>query len=181
MDWNLFWTAFGAIGGTLGAAATAAAVIVALWQTKYANKKKLKVEFSDDIVVIPSQGDVSRKREYVGVTVTNIGNRRIKVCNWQVCFQDGHGALIVQDTSPIGKMIAPPWPMLLEPEEQTHQYWEKRFFYAFIRDEVPKCKKKNSYLTWIIKDSSDKIYKVNSKKTITEYFIEAEDYYHANT
>ena len=39
----LFWTAFGAIGGTFGALATAAAVIVALWQTKYANKKKLKI------------------------------------------------------------------------------------------------------------------------------------------
>ena len=35
MDWNLFWTAFGAIGGTLGAVATTAAVVVALWQTKY--------------------------------------------------------------------------------------------------------------------------------------------------
>lgn len=27
MDWNLFWTAFGAIGGTLGALATFVAVI----------------------------------------------------------------------------------------------------------------------------------------------------------
>ena len=59
MDWNLFWTAFGAIGGTLGAVATTAAVIVALWQTKYANKKRLKVEFSDNIIVVPSQGDLS--------------------------------------------------------------------------------------------------------------------------
>ena len=34
MEWNLFWTAFGAIGGTIGAFAATAAVIVALWQTK---------------------------------------------------------------------------------------------------------------------------------------------------
>ena len=39
-------TAFGAICGTLSAIATTAAVIVALWQTKYANRKKLKVEFN---------------------------------------------------------------------------------------------------------------------------------------
>ena len=58
MNWELFWTAFGAIGGTLGAIATTAAVIVALWQTKYANKKQLKVEFSDNIVLVPSQGDL---------------------------------------------------------------------------------------------------------------------------
>ena len=44
--WTLFWTAFGAIGGTLSAIATTAAVIVALWQTKYANRKKIKVEFN---------------------------------------------------------------------------------------------------------------------------------------
>ena len=61
MDWELFWTAFGAIGGTLGAIATTAAVIVALWQTKYANKKRLKVEFSDNIVVVPSHGDLYRR------------------------------------------------------------------------------------------------------------------------
>lgn len=45
MDWNLFWTAFGAIGGTLGALATFIAVIVALWQTKFSYKKKLQLSF----------------------------------------------------------------------------------------------------------------------------------------
>ena len=45
MDWNLFWTAFGAIGGTVGALATTAAVIVALWQTRYANKKNSRLKF----------------------------------------------------------------------------------------------------------------------------------------
>ena len=171
MNWELFWTAFGAIGGTLGAIATTAAVIVALWQTKYANKKQLKVEFSDNIVVVPSQGDLSQKREYVGITVTNIGNR----------FPDGHGALIMQDTSPIGKMLAPTWPVLLEPEDQGSQYWEKRLFYAFIKEEAPKYKKKNFRLLWIVKDSTNKEYKVRSPKTIAEYFDEAEAYYHANT
>ena len=48
MDWNLFWTAFGAIGGTLGAVATTAAVVVALWQTKYSQKKIIKLAFSDN-------------------------------------------------------------------------------------------------------------------------------------
>ena len=53
MDWNLFWAAFGAIGGTVGALATAAAVIVALWQTKYSYKKKLKLSFTDNITIVP--------------------------------------------------------------------------------------------------------------------------------
>ena len=38
-DYNLFWTAFAAIGQAVGAIATAAAVIVTLWQIKYANRK----------------------------------------------------------------------------------------------------------------------------------------------
>lgn len=70
MNWELFWTAFGAIGGTLGAIATTAAVIVALWQTKYANKKQLKVEFSDNIVVVPSQGDLSQNASGKGMITT---------------------------------------------------------------------------------------------------------------
>ena len=148
---------------------------------KICKQETTKVEFSDNIVVVPSQGDLSQKREYVGITVTNIGNRRIKVSNWQVRFPDGHGALIMQDTSPIGKMLASTWPVLLEPEDQGSQYWEKRLFYAFIKEEAPKYKKKNFRLLWIVKDSTNKEYKVRSPKTIAEYFDEAEAYYHADT
>lgn len=38
-DYNMFWTAFSAIGQTVEAIATSAAVIVTLWQIKYANRK----------------------------------------------------------------------------------------------------------------------------------------------
>ncbi|MCI8540271.1 MAG: iron-containing alcohol dehydrogenase [Erysipelotrichaceae bacterium] len=53
-DKILFWTAFGAIGTTLGSFATAIAVIVALWQTKYSTKKKLKLVFNDNIKIYNS-------------------------------------------------------------------------------------------------------------------------------
>lgn len=52
MDWALFWNAFGAIGGTLGVLATIIAVIVALWQTKYSQKKKIKLCFNEDITTL---------------------------------------------------------------------------------------------------------------------------------
>ena len=55
MDWNLFWTAFGAIGGTLGALATFVAVIVALWQTKFSYKKKVQLSFTDNITIVPGK------------------------------------------------------------------------------------------------------------------------------
>lgn len=55
MDWNLFWTAFGAIGGTLGALATFVAVTVALWQTKLNYKKKVQLSFTDNITIVPGK------------------------------------------------------------------------------------------------------------------------------
>lgn len=66
MDWNLFWTAFGAIGGTLGALATFVAVIVALWQTKLNYKKKVQLSFTDNITIVPENGNTFR--HYIGVT-----------------------------------------------------------------------------------------------------------------
>lgn len=39
MDWNLFWTAFGAIGGTLGAVATTAAVVLHYGKQNIAKRK----------------------------------------------------------------------------------------------------------------------------------------------
>ena len=70
MDWNLFWTAFGAIGGTLGAVATTAAVVVALWQTKYSQKKIIKLGFSDNFQLYnPNTGESVK---FIGISVTNI-------------------------------------------------------------------------------------------------------------
>jgi hypothetical protein len=61
-DWNLLWTAFGAIGGTLGAFATLLAVIVALWQTKYEARKKLKLSKLENIKIAgTSNGHIEKE------------------------------------------------------------------------------------------------------------------------
>ena len=75
-----FWTAFAAIGQAVGAIATAAAVIVALWQVRYANKKKLKMKFTDKNVVFSERGD--SRYLFVNLSVTNIGNRNVTIRNW---------------------------------------------------------------------------------------------------
>ena len=111
IDWNLFWTAFGAIGGTLGALATAAAVIVALWQTRYSQKKKLKLSFTDDIAVVPQNGTVVRR--YVGVRIANIGNREVVITGWGFDLEKPHSMMIVPDLSPIEKAIQPKLPYIL--------------------------------------------------------------------
>lgn len=175
MDWMLFWTAFGAIGGTLGAVATAAAVIVALWQTKYANKKQLKVEFSDNIRIGPRRDNPAKWSEFVGITVTNIGNRNVKLAKWQLRLPDGRGALIVPEISVYGKEVSPAWPFTLEPEEQTSQYWDKDLFYAYMKDEVPKftSKERTNKLVWVVTDSTGRRYEVKTSKTLQDYLDEA--------
>ena len=112
MDWNLFWTAFGAIGGTLGALATFIAVIVALWQTKFSYKKKLQLSFSDNITIVPENGN--KFYHYVGVTITNIGNRDVVIQNWGFELDDGSQMLIVPDTSPLGRVLQVKLPYRLQ-------------------------------------------------------------------
>ena len=87
MDWNLFWSAFGAIGGTLGAVATTAAVVVALWQTKYSQKKIIKLTFSDNFQLYnPNTGESVK---FIGLSVTNIGNRKVIIRTWGVHLKEG--------------------------------------------------------------------------------------------
>ena len=81
-DYNLFWTAFSAIGQAVGAIATSAAVIVALWQIRYANRKKVKLSFSDKNVVFSGNGNL--EFHFVNMTVTNIGNKNIIIRNWGI-------------------------------------------------------------------------------------------------
>lgn len=87
MCWDLFWTAFGAIGASLGAVATTLAVIVALWQTKYTHKKKLKIYFIDNFQLYNQNTGASVK--YIGVRVTNIGNRKLIIQNWGLHMKKG--------------------------------------------------------------------------------------------
>jgi hypothetical protein len=126
MDWNLFWTAFGAIGGTLGAIATFVAVIVALWQTKFSYKKKLQLSFSDNITIVPENGN--KFYHYVGVTITNIGNRDVVIQNWGFELDDGSQMLIVTDTSPFGRVLQVKLPYRLRLKKALHCIMRKLYF-----------------------------------------------------
>lgn len=87
MDWNLFWSAFGAIGGTLGAVATTAAVVVALWQTKYSQKKIIKLAFSDNFQLYnPNTGESVK---FIGLSVTNTGNRKVITVHGECILKRG--------------------------------------------------------------------------------------------
>ena len=167
VDWNLFWTALGAIGGTLGAIATFVAVVVALWQTKLNYKKKIQLSFTDNITVMSESGGASYR--YIGVTITNIGNRDIVIQNWGFELDDGSQMLIVPDTSPIGRMLQVKLPHRLQIEEGITLYYEKNLFRNAILDGIEKGKmKENKKIRFYVSDSTAKKHYVLTNKVATD-------------
>ena len=168
-DYNLFWTAFAAIGQAVGAIATAAAVIVTLWQIKYANRKRLRLSFSDKNVVFSENGDL--EFHFVNLTVTNIGNRNVIIKNWGIKVSKNQNLLIVPDIkNPIIKMIQKPLPCTLEPEESMDLVFEIKLFLRNLREQVKDGRfSEKDKLTLYVTDSTGKMYFVKSKKTIKKY------------
>lgn len=116
----------------------------------------------------------------MSITVTNIGNRNIKVCSWQVKLPGKKRAIVLLDTSAFGKMLAAPWPILLEPEEQATQYWDKAQFYKFVRHDFSRLSMEKQKMTFLVRDSTGKEYFIKSCKTWRDYYIEAEEYLNAH-
>lgn len=168
-DYNLFWTAFAAIGQAVGAIATAAAVIVTLWQIKYANRKRLRLSFSDKNVVFSENGNL--EFHFVSLTVTNIGNRNVIIKNWGIKVSKKQNLLIVPDIkNPIVKMIQKPLPCTLEPEESMDLVFDIKLFLRNLREQVKDgVFSEKDKLTLYVMDSTGKMYFVKSEKTIKKY------------
>ena len=168
MDWNLFWTAFGAIGATLGATATTAAVIVALWQTKYSQKKKLSLEFTDNFQLYNPNTGASLK--FVGLSVTNVGNRKVIIQTWGVHFNEGSAIVMSPpDVKGMEKLAYTKLPQVLDVEESIDLQWQIERFQTFLesnKDNI--CK--NKPLVFFVKDSTGKQYTVKTKKNASFYF-----------
>ncbi|MBE5778552.1 MAG: hypothetical protein E7331_04380 [Clostridiales bacterium] len=174
MDWTLFWTAFGAIGGTIGAFATFAAVFVALWQTKYSYKKKLKLQFSDNVIITNNIGKVVA--EFVSLTVTNIGNREIILTNWGFSLTKNSEVIVFSELScnetpfPISEEIKTNFPYKLEIEQSKILYYEKTLFLKLIPEYFkPEVISPKKHLKCFVKDSTGKKYYVKSTKRINQY------------
>ena len=170
MDWNLFWTAFGAIGGTLGAVATTAAVVVALWQTKYSQKKIIKLAFSDNFQLYnPNTGESVK---FIGISVTNIGNRKVIIRTWGVHLKEGSAIVMPPvDANGIEKMAYTKLPQTLDLEESIDLQWQKDKFQLFLEaneDNIEKSKP----LVFYVNDSTGKQYTVKTKENASCYFKE---------
>lgn len=165
MDMQLFWTAFAAIGGTLGALATTTAVIVALWQTKYAHKKKISLSFYEGVSAVIGE----KTHTFVGMSIANIGNRNIVIKNWGWFLNDGEMMLVSPLTDfPLNQM-QPQLPYKLELEECTNLYMEKEKFLNNLQESITKkLLKPNQKIKFWVLDSVGKNHYVYSNKTVEE-------------
>ena len=77
MDWQLFWTAFGAIGTTLGSLITAIAVVVAVIQYKQPLKKKVKLTVGTSIPVYGKE----LGEDCLSISLANTGIRDVVITN----------------------------------------------------------------------------------------------------
>ena len=111
MDWNIFSAIFQAFG----AIATFFAVLVALWQTKYANRKRLKLDFTEVSQII---GMGSKPIALASLTVSNVGNRAVTVQNWGFVINRKEKGIVLQDQNDVVlRMVDTPLPKKIEPEE----------------------------------------------------------------
>ena len=173
---TLFWAAFAAIGQVAGAIATAAAVIITLWQIQYANRKKVKMNFSDNNVILSENGSI--ELHFVNLSVSNIGNRNIIVHNWGIKVSKKQNLLIVPDIkSPIYNMIQKPLPCTLQPEQSLDLVFDIKLFVKNLKEQVDKgIFKDTDKLTLYISDSTGKKYFLKSRKTIQQYINDNKKY-----
>ena len=165
----LFWTAFGAIGTTAGAIATAIAVIVALWQVKHSEKKKLRLVFSDDMKMV-TEGSSEIEETVIRLRVVNVGNRDVVVETWGYRSHEKGGYMVLGfNQSRLMKNLNPKLPCELKKEDSLNLMIERANFIKQIKNGVDSGDfKKNRKIRFFVADSTGKEYYVKSKKTVGE-------------
>lgn len=170
MSDELFWTMFGAIGTTVGSLATAAAVIVALWQTKFSNRKKLKIKFDDPITLVnPNTGETMG--HFVGVTIINIGNREVIINDWSIICNNKNRYKIMTEMQGLMKKSLP---ARLPLEESLSLSYEREFFVRIVREMIVKKEiKPNQKVKFQISDTTGQKHIVYSKSVASDYVKES--------
>lgn len=165
LNWELFWQAASAI-------ATTAAVIVALWQTRYQNKKKLKMDFVENMTYLPStgRGKVVRN-QYFAINIANVGNRKVSIQRVGIQGLNGH-EFHIQPSEPYGATIQ--FPYDLDVEQILSFPMEKEVVLKNIYEQlkITKNLSKDKPLKFFAIDSVGKKHFCKTKKTLQGYFEE---------
>lgn len=168
MTSELFWAAFAAIGQAVGAIATAAAVIITLWQIRHANKKKLKMRFTDQNMVFSERSD--SKYFYINLSVINIGNRNVIIKNWGMRVPEKSKYLFVPDmANPMIRLLQKPLPCTLEPENSVDLVFDLKLFLNNLRGDIEQGTfLMNDKITFFVIDSTGKEYRLKIEKSIKQ-------------
>lgn len=167
------------IVGAFGAIATLLAVIVALWQTKYANKKKIKLSYTETVAIVQ---DMTTGRlasvgcRFAEIDIVNIGNRKVVVDSWSIYFSkrfslqiiDKNGSslpleLDIEQGSKLRTSLHGIKTALIENQKEIEKYKNKKIVFA-IYDSTGKrhIVKSNRKIADVIKsDDSEYFYKVD--------------------
>lgn len=161
------WEMISAIGTCVGAFATFCACLVALWQTKTAFKKKVKVYFNELIYfnhpIIPKN-----ECRFVGASIVNKGNREVNIREWAIELKNNKKSVLILNYN---KSYLTKLPVKIQPEEKVELYYEWSFFenniHQLIKDHLIK---ENRRLKFSVTDMTDHKYYFYSQN-IAEYYI----------
>ena len=145
MDWNLFWTAFGAIGTTLGSMITAIAVVIAVRQYRQPIEKKVLIEVHSAIVPF-------KKGNYITVDFYNKGTRPFTINSLYIKGKTTKLYLNLMQTLTeyTGSL-----PIKVDAEENGKIFFKYDNFFSEIDEYVKKGElKKNKSIVFIAEDST---------------------------
>lgn len=164
---NIDWDIFTAIFQAIGAIGTLLAVIVALWQTKYTNRKRLKLSFTEVGSIVFAN---SKSMALVTLTISNIGNRAVTIQNWGFVLTKKRQAMVLQDpNNTILKAVNTLLPRKIDPEETINLVITADDFIQNIENYVQKgIYNDNQKIKVFCTDSVGNIYKTRTRSTIRQ-------------
>ena len=127
------------------------------------------LNFTDNLQAI-DVNITSDSIKYVGVRITNIGNRNVILQNWGIHCEDDTDCLIVHKLDRIEQSISVLLPYTLQPEQQITLTIRADQFCKLIDDTThfPLNKK----LLFFVHDTTGKEYKIKSNKVVSQYLSE---------
>lgn len=126
INWEIIWTAVGAIGTSVGSLITAIAIVIAVIQYKQPYHKRIRISYAISLVVMTDYtlGD----DDLISIQVSNIGIRNLNISNVYLKVDDKN---IVLNDSQWGGTQSVVFPQLLHPEEHFEMHLlRSRIIYA---------------------------------------------------
>ena len=163
MDWNLFWSAFGAIGTTLGSLITACAVVIAVKQYRQPLKKIIEVSITSAIGL----DDVGNTKTFHNISVKNKGIRTVKINS--INLQGLGTKKLWINNAQYESNAKVELPVTVEPEECKDFLFEVENFTRGIRQAIKdNMIKENQRLIVFVTDSLGENYYCKAKMKIKD-------------